>query len=315
MQWNVFCRVVLLFFVSTTVFAYDEPAVNLGLTSFMDGGPPSGPGFYFQNYLQYYSANRLNDNNGNRLPLPRTDLHVTDNVFQIIYLTTKKVLGGNLGFTAILPVVLQADIDDGLGNLVLKGQTGVGDLFIAPAIQYDPIMRKDGKTPLFVQRLDFDVLVPTGKNDNGYAVNPGGNFWAFNPYWAATLWITSKWTSSIRLHYLWNGKNNHPNVAFGPEAYISQAGQAVFANIATDYEITEKLRLGINGYFFNQFTDTKVNGVDVPNRREKVWAIGPGMLYTITKNQFLFLNLYFEQDARNRPQGTNGVLRYAIHLG
>lgn len=300
--------------ISSAVLAYDEPIVNLGYTSFLDGAPPSGPGLYFQNYFQYYTTDRFNDNNGNRIPLPLTKLNVIADVTQLIYVSTHKVLGGNLGFSVLTPWLLQATVNDGLGNAFLNSQTGAGDLFFGPAIQYDPIMRKDGKGPLFVQRFDLDIMAPTGQYNSRLAINPGNNFWSLNPYWAATLWMTPKWTAAIRLHYLWNARNHNPNVAFGPMTQFTQAGQAIFADIATEYGVTEQLHVGINGYFFSQITDTRVNGIDVPGRREGVWAIGPGMLYGLTKNQFVFINVYSEQDARNRPQGTNIIARYAVHF-
>lgn len=291
--------------------AYDLPVVNLGLTSFLDGGLPAGPGWYLQEYFQNYSANRLRDKDGKDIGLPKQNLDYQVAVTQVSYLSNIRVGNASLGLNAVLPVVTRMRLDDGLDNAALKAQSGMGDLLIGPFIQFDPVMGPNG--PRFVQRVELQVNLPTGEYDRQHDVNPGNNAWSFNPYWAATYWFTPKWTASIRAHYLYNGKNDDPGVAFGNVDDI-QAGQALHANFATEYAVTEHLRLGINGYWLKQITDTQIDGHDVSGRREKVWAIGPGAMYSFSPNDHLFANAYFEQDVENRPDGSRVQVRYVHHF-
>ena len=80
--------------------AYDQPAVNLGFTSFLDGIPPAGPGWYAAQYVQFYSAGNLPD-----LPFPGDpELEAWISLTQLIYQHPKALpCGGNLGLNLMLP--------------------------------------------------------------------------------------------------------------------------------------------------------------------------------------------------------------------
>lgn len=293
--------------------AYDLPAVNLGFTSFMDGGPPAGPGFYISQYIQYWTSDKFTDHNSDRL-LPdaaNEDLDAWISLTQFLYQSDRTLLaGGKMGLDIIVPVVsLDVSYDFNPGFPEDNG-TGLGDILIGPYLQWDPIMGPNG--PRFMHRVEFQFILPTGKYDEDKELNPGSNFFSFNPYWAGTLFITPRWTASTRIHYLWNAKNNDPNVAGADD---TQAGQAVHLNFATAYEIIpQKLRIGINGYYLKQITDFQVDGDDVDNSREQVLGIGPGLLWHISKDAHLFFNTYFETEAENRPEGTRLNLRLVYHF-
>ncbi|MEA3544795.1 MAG: transporter [Thermodesulfobacteriota bacterium] len=286
--------------LTTPVWSYDQPSVNLGFTSFLDGGPPAGPGIYFSEYLQYYSADNFID-----MALPDPEIEALVSLNQLLYQSNTPIfLGGKWGLDIIVPIV-------GLKSDPLPdNNAGLGDLLIGPYIQWDPIMGKNG--PVFMHRIELQTIIPTGKYDNDKVLNPGSNSWAFNPYWAATLFVTPKLTASWRIHYLWNGKNDDPFVGSGVND--TQAGEAVHGNFALAYEvIPQQLRIGINGYYFKQISASESNGQSVDGR-EKVFAIGPGIVWHVNPDNHIFFNAYFESGAAYRTEGERYTLRFVHHF-
>jgi hypothetical protein len=285
--------------------------LNLGFTSFLDGGPPAGPGFYFQEYIQYYTAGTFRNQQGKKAPVPGSlDAWVSLN--QLIYQSDDPlaVLGGpKWGIDLIVPLA-KISAHPG-GNSVVTTSSGVGDMYIGPFLQWMPIMGANG--PILIHRAEVQVLAPTGNYDSHRLLNPGSNVWSLDPYWAGTVFIMPEWTASWRLHYLWNGKNENPFV--GLNANTSQAGQATHLNFASEYEVIPKqLRVGLNGYYLKQFTNAQVNGNDVANSREQVLGLGPGVLYSFSQNDHLFFNAYFESQVENRPEGSRLNLRWTHHF-
>ena len=297
---------VALALFSGPAFAYLQPlGLNLGFTSFLDGGPPAGPGHYISEYLQFYSADELADG-----PPGEVDAWILMN--QYIYQSDQEVLlGGKWGLNVMLPIV-SLDMDSHFLN---DNGTGLGDLLVGPFIQWDPIMGDNG--PLMLNRIELQTIWPTGDYDKDKNLNQGSNHFSFNPYWAATVFLGPKATVSWRLHYLWNDENDEFRAVPGGPAPVDlklEPGQAVHANFTAAYEVMPKqLRLGINGYWFDQISDTEVEGNDVGDD-EKVFAVGPGMVYHFSQDSHFFFNAYFESGAENRPEGDRYNLRFVHHF-
>ena len=280
------------------VQAYDLPSVNLGFTSFLDGGPPSGPGLYFSQYVQYWTSDEFKDSNGDRL-LPAVadeDLKAWISLSQFIYQSDQALLfGGKWGLDVIIPYV-GLDFSSNLGALGPEDNgSGLGDILVGPFLQWDPIMGSKG--PIFMHRIEFQLIFPTREYDENKELKP-------------------KWTATTRIHYLLNADNNDPNRAYKAlGANDTRAGSAIHLNFATAYEILPKrLRLGVNGYYLKQVNDTQKNGIDIPNSKEQVFGIGPGAVYHFSKDIHLFINAYFESMAENRPEGERINVRIVYHF-
>jgi hypothetical protein len=131
-----------------------------------------------------------------------------------------------------------------------------------------------------------------------------------------SLFLGSKVVTSWRLHYLWNDVNDKPNLTlYPPGTREVQAGRAVHVNFATAYDLYDhRFYAGLNGYYFKQITETRINGRSVPGLEEQVLGIGPGAFFRFNNNASFFLNLYFETATENRPSGTRLNALFAFHF-
>lgn len=299
---------IILLLVPTQSMGYGLPKINLGASSFLDGGPLRQiPGYYFQWVTQDYDTRNFTDARGDSL-CGRRCPHFNEwaNSFQIIYLSQTDVLGlGNFGWDATLPFVCYSKIDQNNLGITSSGG-GVGDLALGAYVQSHPIFR--GDRPLYVQRLEFVASFPTGQDKRPErSINPGNGVFYINPYWAATLYFTPRFSATWRLHYLWVSEQH---------ATHFKAGDAIHANFVLEYALWPRFYLGINGYFLKQIKENRLFGVDIPDSKEQVLALGGGFLYAL-KRRFaavLIANLYFETLVRNRAKGMKFVFRYYRHF-
>ncbi len=289
--------------------------LNLGGTSFMDGFGKAGPGFAYIGLLQYRNNDKFYDNDGNdNRAFSKPKLRSTVMLNQLAYTSDMQVFGGLLGATALLPVVRlgSSTAPDSFIPLTSPENTKLGDVTLGLFLQMPPVF-EHGR-PVFSQRFEVDVIAPTGQYGTTYTANIGSNSWSFNPYWAMTFLPTPALELSTRLHYLYNGRNTDPG--FGPAIRHVQAGQAVWTNFAASYQVVPNLNVGVNGYWFRQITDDKLNGGRDPlsgimarGVRTTDLSMGPGLLWKAGPKTLVFANVYLPVTVRNTPGGLHLNLR------
>lgn len=285
---------LIVFCLAAPAYALNEPAVNLGFTNFLDGAS-RGPGWYWTEYVQIIDSENIKGPDGRDL-IKDVDLRGLINLNQIIYQSSVSFWGGTPGIDIIIPL---ADLDI---DFPLDAEDGVGDILVGPFMQWGP-HTLFGRT--FFHRFELQVIAPTGEHDHTEDdLNPGSDVWSINPYYTFTCFITPKLTTSLRFHYLWNSKDDHAGLL--PDI---QAGQAIHFNYSVAYALTDTFRLGVSGYYLNQFEDDEFDGTDRADSEEEVFAIGPGIVWQINEDLTFMGSVNFEDEAENRPEGVRSTLR------
>ena len=274
------------------------PTVNLGLTNFEDGF--AVPGWFLQEFPDYYNADELKDSQGTTVP-GLNHLTAISTTTHVVYISQQQFMGGWLAVEALQPWV---DLDV-LANGTSSTVRGLGDLTVGAGLQWAP--KKIG-SGVFVHRFVLDVGAPTGRYSDRQPVNVGNNLVVVDPYYALT-YEPGKLELSARLHYLWNSVNHEPFAGSG--ANTVQPGQAFHMNYSASYEMITNVRIGFNGYWLQQLTDNKVNDINVPYSLERTVGLGAGIQFFSGRDTWIHLNGYKETNVRNRPQGATVTLRFS----
>ena len=277
------------------------PTVNLGDTNFEDGF--AAPGWFFEEFPTGYAAGELKDSKGKTVP-GSSRVTAYSMTSHVAFVSKKRFFGGWFAGEVLLPLV---DLDVRLASGTESRVRGFADLAVGAGLQWAP--KKIGNGVL-VQRAMIDVGVPTGAYSDRRPVNIGNHFVVVDPYYAFT-YERKKMEFSARFHYLWNSANNDPFVGFGIKSM--QPGQAFHVNYATSYALFKNVRLGFNGYWLQQLTNHEINGVAVPNSKERTVGLGPGIQFG-GRGIWFRVNSYMETDVRNRPSGVKVTFRISKAL-
>ena len=253
-----------------------------GADNFTAGAmPPAGT--YGMLFATHYTANHVNDADGNDLNVP--GFNVTANVVapRFIWVTGAKVLGGDLSLHAIVPVVnLKVSV---AGNS--QSKTGIGDITTGPGIGYH-------HSPNLHSLVGLDFYLPTGGYNKTDLANIGRNYWAIEPLYILSYIDPAGFNGDIKAGYIFNRRNKDTDYKSGQEFHF---------DYALGWGLGNGFTAGVGGYYYQQVTSDVQAGATLANSKGKTFAIGPSVKYDSGKGWFVTLKWQKETTVQNRAQG------------
>jgi len=279
-----------LFFAPLPLFA--QSSAILGTEDYFAGALPP-PGFHFIDYLAYYTADELRDADGKKVPLD-FELDVLADVLRPIYVSDIEVLGANLAWHAVIPVVYQAAKVKDFG--ASDYQFGLGDMYISPFLL-------GWHGDIFHCVAGLDIITPTGQYDREDFASIGNNHWTFEPAVAVSMIHPDGFGADLKLMYDIHTKNTDDSDDDGSKI-DTLTGQQFHLDYNAGVALLDQLRLGVCGYFLIGLQNDEWDGEEVEDSKEQVFAVGPSVMFQASPSLGLVAKAQFETYAENRPLGT-----------
>ena len=314
---------------------------------------PLVPGWYIQAPLVAYHANKIKGNDGKQatsstpvgaqtLPGPvtipaqpgmRSNIGIDADTYallpRITYLSPRRVLGANIGFTAMLPVMnrranftaspifagtpyagiaaaqplVSAGINARVDATQDGDQSGLGDLEVSPVLHWEI---GDHQAVTFAPT----VVMPTGNYNVSRRVNTGyGNFYTFRPS-VQYSFVGDGWDLGGRAVLSFNTRNKDNGYYSGNMFNFDWQAMAF---------VSDDWRVGLQGYFVRQlsrdtqnlsgFTATEILERNLrkeitSGNKTSVNAIGPAVGWLMNGGEMMVEGKFLREfSARNRTEG------------
>jgi hypothetical protein len=269
----------------------------LGVNTVLDGILPPPGITQFYNYTEYYFANKFAGPDGNSA-IPGFHSEALVDAARVVH-----TWGGTLGpFTVssgvVAPLVhLHLDVPGASGT-----RTAPGDIIVQPFM-----IGYTNSSHTFFAFLTNDVSLPTGAYAANRLVNIGVNYYAYQPNLSMTWFPSPRWEMSSTAQVEFHSPNHATNYHSGDVASL---------DYLIGYSVTERVQLGLQGYFLKQFTDDTINGQTAPDDgfRGQTIGIGPQLRYAFGPDKAIAFKYEHEFAVRNRPQGDRLWVQFAFPI-
>ena len=298
-----FILLTLMVCISSIAQARELGHYAPGVANIRDFAVPPAPGFYYEQYNLYYSADTYKDRNGDKAdslsvgPLTfnvdaDVDVYAITPVF--MWVTEKKIFGGDYAFY-VAPTLTQSSVAGSISVFNRTGDfgtenTGLGDLFVQPLW----LGWRDKKYDISV---GLGGYIPIGEYDVNADDNLGLGFWTLQAQASGYYYLDSQQASALMLSAAYEIHSEKDDTDITP-------GDHFTLEYGFSQYLSQRLEVGIAGYSQWQVEGDKTNSTLLdPGVKTEVHSIGVQVSYWTTPRLNLSLKYMDEYDAEARFAG------------
>jgi hypothetical protein len=263
----------------------------VGAENHLAGAAPP-PGVYVLEYVNVYSADRLNDGQGNAVPVPGFKVKANAAATRIAWVTTTPVMGGQLVAHAILPLVSVKVSAAGQSS----SRSGLGDVSLGTGVAWH-------HSPQLHSVMALDLVLPVGQYDAARPVNIGRNYASLQPAYLVSWIDPAGFNADAKIGLNLNRTNKDTGYRSGNELNI---------DYALGWGLGNGWVLGVGGHLYQQLSDDRRNGETVAGNKGRSYAAGPNLKYDSGKGWFITAKLSKEFSVRSRTEGTSFWIKTTI---
>lgn len=252
-----------------------------GASQFYAGAIPPIEGLFFLSQTSYFSANRVNDGNGNEVPID-FKVRATSETLRFLYVSDVHVGDATLWGQLVVPLV-NLDLESRFAS---DNKFALADITGTVGLAWHP-----DQMQTFV--VGLDVAMPTGSYDVDRFANTGLNHWSFQPTIGYKYFDPQGLEVAVSSRVIFNTENPDTDYRSGDELVVDYA---VGWNVG-------KVKIGATGYYLKQFTDDKGPSVASDGHRGEGFAVGPSFTYNFNPGTQLSASWQHDVLAENRSQG------------